>query len=102
MPDLPAAILEPLRQWRQAHPRATWSEIEAEIDRQLHADLVTALAAPAAEALATPPACPSCQQAMRPCGQRPRQVQSQRGPLITIQREYDVCPACGTGLFPPG
>lgn len=105
MEELPPELIAPLRHWRQAHPHATWDAIEEEVDRLLkgrHADLVSALAMPLSDALQEPPTCPSCQQDLRPCGQRERQVQSRRGPLIRLHRPYSVCPACGTGLFPPG
>ena len=58
--------------WRQAHPQATWCEIEAAVEAQLgplRARLLgdTAMASDAAE----------------------------------LRGERPACPACGAGLFPP-
>ena len=94
-------IRQGLREWRRAHPQATWEEIEAEVDRRLrqwHGELMEDLAPQETEV----PKCPSCAQEMNASGTRSRQIQSQRGSLVTLCRTYYVCPACGTGLFPPG
>jgi transposase-like protein len=97
----PEPLREELKEWRRAHPQATWDEIEAEVDRRLrqwHADLMEEVASLEVEV----PTCPHCAHDMHASGTRRRQIQSQRGPLVTLSRAYYVCPACGTGLFPPG
>lgn len=47
------------------------------------------------------PECPKCGQAMRYGGRREKRVRSKAGE-INYQREYYHCPACESGLFPPG
>jgi hypothetical protein len=100
-------IEEALRAWRQAHPAASWDEIETEVQRHL-AGLqaewmgLVALPAEAAAAAAAVPSCPGCGEGMRPCGQRSRTLLTRMGRPVTLERAYWVCPACGAGLFPPG
>jgi hypothetical protein len=96
-----------LRQWRQAHPQASWDEIETEVQRQLaglQATLMAELAGSPREAdqPEEAPSCPACGEAMRPCGRRTRGLLTRMGRAVQIERAYYVCPACGAGLFPPG
>jgi hypothetical protein len=71
-------IVQRLREWRQAHPQATFDEIDEEVSRQfagLQAQVVAALSQPehvgADETRASgddppdPPRCPQCQSAMQ-------------------------------------
>ena len=98
-----AEMEEALRQWRQAHPQASWDEIETAVQRhlaELQAGLMAELAGPADEP-EDPPPCPACGEAMRACGRRTREVLTRMGRAVPLQRAYSVCPACGTGLFPP-
>ena len=90
--------------WRAAHPRATLAEIEVEVDRQLaaaRAQLIAAVAqaGPVGEG---PPPCPECGAAMRWDGERVRRLTTTHDQTVTLTRRYARCPACGTGLFPPG
>lgn len=98
-----------MRDWRAAHPRATWAEIEAEYDARL-ARLKGAVlrdaaqASPAAdfrgvEAAARPP-CPRCGTPLRAAGQVPRTLATS-GAEMVVERTYGRCPRCGAGLFPP-
>jgi hypothetical protein len=107
-------IVQRLREWRQAHPQATFDEIDEEVSRQfaeLQARVVEALSQPeprpagSAETPAIgddPPRCPQCQRAMQRRGQRRRRVPTRQGQDVVLQRAYYVCPACGAGRFPPG
>ncbi len=108
-------IVQRLREWRQAHPQATFDEIDEEVSRQfagLQAQVVAALSQPehvgADETRASgddppdPPRCPQCQSAMQHRGQRRRRVPTRQGQDVVLQRASYVCPACGAGHFPPG
>ncbi len=104
-------VLTGMQDWRAAHPRATFAEIEAEVESQLGRLRVrlledAALASRAADVAAQPagerPACPSCGQALQPRGQEPRAVTIRGDQAVQLHRSYAVCSACGTGLFPPG
>jgi hypothetical protein len=93
--------------WRQAHPRATWAEIEAAIDAQLgplRAHLVgdTAMASEATTLDGVRPVCPACGERLHAAGSHRRRLHSDQDVPLELERTYARCPACGTGLFPPG
>ncbi len=103
-------VMTGLRDWRTAHPRATFAEIEAVVDERLNGmrarmleDLALASAtAQGTEAEGARPLCPHCGQPMQARGQQTRTVTIQGDQPVQLRRSYAVCPACGTGLFPPG
>ena len=108
---LAAEVFVGMKEWRMQHPRATFVEIEQALDTQLAAlrsrmlqDI--ALASAATRVADTPrigrPRCPACNGPVEARGARARRVQVTRGQTVTLTRDYAVCPACGTGLFPPG
>jgi YgiT-type zinc finger domain-containing protein len=96
---------EVLRQWRAAHPQATFTEIEAAVDaelQQVRAQLVTeAAGARAPRSDAAPTVCPTCGERLHARGTRTRTVRVAGEQAVTLRRAYLVCPGCGTGLFPP-
>ncbi len=104
------AMQRRLRAWRQAHPHASFDEIEdavqAEMARwqvRLMEQLLpaqTPVDAPA-DSQEAPPVCGTCGMGMQRSGRRRREVQSRQGPPMLFERDYYVCPACGAGLFPP-
>jgi hypothetical protein len=112
---LGADVGQELAAWREAHPRATLAEIEAavlEAMGRLQARVLQDLAhaSPAAEAGAATgasaeerPRCTRCGEPVEARGHHEREVltPSQRQPL-RLRRRYGVCPACGSGVFPPG
>jgi NADH pyrophosphatase NudC (nudix superfamily) len=104
-------VLTGLQDWRAAHPRATFAEIEAAVDERLNrlrARMLedVALASRAAQVAERPaaerPPCPACGQPLQPRGEHTREVTVQGDQTVQLRRDYGVCPACGTGLFPPG
>lgn len=95
-----------VRQWRTAHPRATFSEIEVAVDAELQrvrARMVADAARDGAVAAvdAAPPRCPHCGERLQGRGSRTRQVTVAGDQCVTLTRAYTVCPRCGTGLFSP-
>ena len=103
--------LEHVHAWRQDHPQATFSEIEAALDTQLRAlraEMLTDLVAadPAAQLAGRPaaqrPRCPECGMALVSLGQQTRQVQVDGDHPVALTRAYARCPRCGAGHFPPG
>ena len=93
--------------WRQAHPQATWSEIEAAIDTQLgplRAQMLedTAMASAATDLSGERPPCPTCGEGLHATGSRRRRLRGEQDVPLDLERTYARCPACGTGLFPPG
>jgi YgiT-type zinc finger domain-containing protein len=104
-------IMTGMREWRVAHPRATFAEIQEAVDERLdrlRARLLEeiALASRAAEggALTEPerPSCPACGTRMTPRGTRTRTVLVQGDQPVTLRRSYFWCPRCEAGVFPPG
>jgi YgiT-type zinc finger domain-containing protein len=96
---------EALRQWRIAHPQATFTEIEAVVDAEMQrvrAQLVTeAAGAQAGRGEADEAVCPTCGERLHARGSRTRTVTVAGDQAVTLRRAYLVCPGCGTGLFPP-
>src|SRR5437762_11278480 len=114
---LAAEVLVGIKDWRTQHPRATFTEIEAELDRELSRlrtrlleDVALASAAaggpqdrggPAGGA-ALEARCPSCGGSLVARGQATRAVTVTHNQTVTLPRQYAVCSSCGAGVFPPG
>ena len=93
-----------LRQWRAAHPQASFDEIGEQVTRerqQLMAQLLGELAAQPEESRAEEEVCAGCGQAMTPKGKRARGVSHLEGE-VRLTREYHHCDDCQSGFFPPG
>ena len=93
--------------WRQAHPQATWTEIEAAVEAQLgpmRAQVLgdTAMASDATDLRGERTVCPACGERLAAKGSRRRRLRGEQESVIALERTYAHCPACGAGLFPPG
>jgi predicted RNA-binding Zn-ribbon protein involved in translation (DUF1610 family) len=108
--QMTAEIMSGMREWRLAHPKATLREMEQELDRRwvrVRARMLEdmALASVAADWTATPahqqPTCPDCGQPLQLRGADTRTLQTHGGEVLTLERQYGTCSACGAGLFPP-
>jgi YgiT-type zinc finger domain-containing protein len=92
--------------WRAAHPRATFAEIEAAVEERLaglRARLLERAAlASAATDLQERPACPACGGRVQARGRRKRRLTVPGDRVVELERTYAGCPTCGTGFFPPG
>ncbi len=106
-----AKILSDVKEWRKAHPKATFVEIEDEVHRrmmQLEAHLLRDAAEESPkrtwgqEPDGTPPTCPTCQVPLQARGQRSRTLQGNGGENVTLTRTYGMCPKCGERFFPSG
>lgn len=102
------ATMTAIADWREAHPRATWTEVEAAIDDEL-AGLRTRLLTDSAQAsaMADPPRearppCPRCGGVLHDAGTQRRRLRTERDQRVVLTRTSLRCPACGAGLFPPG
>jgi ribosomal protein S27AE len=106
-----ASVWTGMADWRAAHPRATFGEIEAALDERLNevrarvlADL--ALASSAADLRAANaeerPRCERCGAVLQARGRSERGVVTQGGAEVRLVRSYATCPRCGGGSFPPG
>jgi rubrerythrin len=97
-----------MREWRQAHRRATLAEIEAAVDEQmnqLRAKMIeeVAQASPLEHVARGQMAstCPQCGERLQARGKHPRRLQTQGGQQVTLTRQYPSCPSCGYSFFPP-
>ena len=106
-----ASVWTGMADWRAAHPKATFSEIEAALDERLNqlrarvlADL--ALASAAADvgrgAGEERPRCAGCGSVLQARGASDRTLLTQGGAEVRLRRTYAACPTCGDGSFPPG
>jgi len=98
-----------MQEWRTQHPRATFAEIEVALDERLgrlRARMLEDAALASAAAELSPdqprPPCPQCGGALQVAGRHPRRLSTSHQQTLTLTRAYARCPACGTGLFPPG
>jgi len=103
-----AQTMTAIAEWRESHPRATWSELETAVDDEL-AGLRTQLLTDSAVASAMTdpprdarPPCPTCGGGLHDAGRHARRLVTERDEAVVLTRTYLRCPACGTGLFPPG
>ena len=99
-------ILSGMAEWREQHPKATFQEIEAEVDQRL-GDLRARMLADAALRSAQTEwegevVCPQCGAKLEGKGKKKRTLETRGGQRVELEREYGVCPRCGQGIFPPG
>jgi len=102
-------VITGMREWREQHPKATLREIETSLDERLarlRAQMLqdTALVSQARDwrGQTEGASCPECGTELKARGKQKRQLQTNGGQEVVLQREYGECPECGTGLFPPG
>jgi hypothetical protein len=108
--ELAEEVLTGMKEWRLTHPQATFAEIEAALDARLarlrarmlqDAALASAATSFRDAPQATRPVCPTCGEPLVARGRARRCLQTQGGQEVVLDRHDGVCPACGTGLFPP-
>jgi YgiT-type zinc finger domain-containing protein len=99
-----------ISQWRKAHPRASYQEIEDEVHGQLMQLEAYILKRAAEESPSREwgrhseneaPPCPHCGKPLSAKGQAPRTLQGNGGESVTLKRTYGVCSSCGMSLFSP-
>ncbi len=101
-------ILSGMWEWRIQHPKATFVEIEAEMEKRISRlrsrmmEELTQMSEAAEADSEEVPHCPECGVVMKRRGKRKRKMQGTGGTEIEIEREYVECPACGAGFFPSG
>lgn len=99
------AMYDELREWRRAHPEASFDEIVKQITsrrRELMAGLAGQLALQhGAGAVPEGLRCEQCGALMRYKGEAKRGIEHIEG-SSEIDRAYYHCPACEGGVFPPG
>jgi ribosomal protein S27AE len=100
-----------MREWRKAHPRATFTEIETTLDEEMarvRAQMLEELALDSASAdwrgkeASERPKCPLCGTAIQANGEHKRQLVTEHEQNIELRRSHGLCPECGASFFPPG
>ena len=95
---------ERLEGWYDAHPAATFEEIEQELRQQrrelMGGALATLIVGRDSGYQASAPPCPQCGQLLAFEGYRPWTVKGLEGDSV-LDRAYYVCPACAGQTFPP-
>jgi hypothetical protein len=106
-----AEILTDIKEWRLAHPKATFVEIEDEVHKrmmQLEAqvlqDATQASTSREWGKTSGKPAvvCPKCAVPLQARGKHQRTLQGNGGESVTLSRTYGTCPTCRESFFPPG
>ena len=117
-------VLTGMREWRSAHPKASFAELEAAVEERLGrlrvrmledaalrgAGKAEAEAEAEAEARTTSGVlgearCPDCgagADRLVGRGRKPRTITVTGNQSVRLERGYGVCSTCGVGLFPPG
>lgn len=103
--DRAAELWDGFNAWYQAHPEATFDEMEEELGRQRRAVLggFLELSLRQGDLGATPeaPCCPKCGKPMSFKGYPAKKVHGLEVD-VKIPRAYYHCPTCKVGVFPPG
>ncbi len=98
------AMYERMEDWYDAHPDASFEEIEEELRRQrrelMGGTLESLIVGRDSGLEVEPPQCPQCGQAMAFAGYRPWTVKGLEGDS-RLERAYYTCPACGAQGFSP-
>jgi uncharacterized protein with PIN domain len=107
--ELSEEVMRAITEWRKRHPKATFREIEEEIDQQLNglrakmlSDTASWSAAADWDGEGQVGRCPKCGTKLEKKGKKKRKLATQGGREVELVREYGVCPKCGQGIFPPG
>ena len=102
-------ILSGMLEWRIRHPKATFREIEEEVDQRLAvmrarmlADAALSSASREWEEGEEGARCPKCGGKLKKKGKKKRELITRGGQEIELEREYGECTKCGEGIFPPG
>lgn len=105
--ELSEEVLSGMKEWRLAHPRATFREIEQAVQERLHQleiQLVQDVALGSSQRdwhplAAASPRCPVCETPLQKRGKQTRRLQGRGGNKIRLERSYGTCPVCGAGVL---
>jgi len=107
--ELSGEVMKEVEHWREQHPKATFREIEVEIDQRLAglrakmlSDTAMASAATDWEERAAGEVCPKCRVKLEGKGKKKRKLETRGRQEVELVREYGVCSKSGQGIFPPG
>lgn len=93
-----------IREWQEANPKATLTEMEIAIDEELEklrSQIIAGLVKERESQEDCKPACPNCGRNMGKNGKRKRRLKTKGGEPIEFERQQMRCSHCGMTLFPP-
>jgi hypothetical protein len=102
---------EAVSEWREEHPRATFNDIENQVDgkvAKIRAEMIEDLVRESQLTNLTEiakegrPKCPVCGQVLASNGRQKRQLISSHEQVIEIERSKGYCRRCRVSFFPPG
>lgn len=102
---------EEVSQWREERPKATFNEIEAEVDKQLASVRTKMLQELVLESKlrnlselneTERPTCPYCGKPLAANGQQKRRIITTHNQEVELERSKGYCRGCKISLFPPG
>jgi DNA repair exonuclease SbcCD ATPase subunit len=102
---------ETVSQWRQKHPRATLTDIENSVDKQLARVRTAMIQDLALESELTDlkklppgarPKCPECGRPLSANGKQTRQLITNHEQSVKLERSKGYCRRCRISFFPPG
>ncbi len=108
---LMSEVMNGMADWRVANPKATFQEMEVEIDKRFAvakakflADMSMASDAADLNRKATQerPVCRECGGRLMALGKKKRKLRGSQGAQTELERSYARCSACGAEYFPPG
>jgi len=97
--------------WRRKHPRASFTEIENTVDKELAKVRATMIQELALESDLTDfkqlpkekrPRCPSCGRPLASNGQQQRRLVTTYEQKVELERSKGYCRHCRVSYFPPG
>ncbi len=106
---LAEGVMLEIREWREMHPKATFTDIEEAVDRLMakaRAQFIqdVALASEARnirrESAANRPRRPGCGSRLESRGEAVRRLSTSHAQPVEVRRSRGVCPACGAGFSP--
>ena len=109
--QLAEGAMSDIREWREGHPKATLTEIEEAIDwlwAKARSRFIQDVALSSdAKSISHEsgdgcPVCTRCGGQLESRGEKVRKLSTNYDQRIELKRGYGVCPACKTGIFPPG
>ena len=98
-------LAEKMQAWSQANPKATLTEIEIAIDKELarlRRTLVEGITQTRETVEQASHKCPQCGTQMVKNGKKKRRLKTKEGQAIELEGQQLRCLTCGMTLFPPG
>ena len=102
---------EEVSSWRKKRPKATFTEIENRVDKELAKVRVAMIEELAMESELTDfkqlkreerPRCPGCGKPLAANGKQKRRLMTTHGQEVELERRKGYCRACRASFFPPG